>query len=108
MLSPPKQQDVNVAQMTLPVTRARPKEKLVIKQIKYGVFESKKCDFCGLLPTKHYCKVPLPGSMISSEGSEFREIFGKVLCMNYRSEWGMQTTLQINVSSSVSTSLNKT
>ena len=85
-LSLPKQQDVNVAQMTLPVTRAPSKEKVVIKQIRYGVFESKKCDFCGLLPTNHYCKVPCPGSMTSLEGSESREICGKVPCMNCRSK----------------------
>ena len=81
-----KQKDVNVAQMTLPVTRAPPKEKVVIKKILDGVFESNECNFCG--PTNHFCRAPLPGTMIFLEGRKFCKICGKLACMNCSSKLG--------------------
>ena len=87
-ISSAKQKDVNVGQTIVPVARALPKKKFVIKRNDANSFEIRKCDFCGLFPTNHYCSGPRPGSMICMQGNESHEVCGMVSCMMCREKWG--------------------
>ena len=74
--------------MTVPVVRAPPKEKFVIKRNSSNSFVSRKCDFCGLMSTNHYCSGPRPRSMIFMQGNESEEFFGMASCVMCCEKWG--------------------
>lgn len=78
----------NVVKTTLPIARAPRKEKVVIKLAGYGYFESRKCNFCGVIPANHYCRAPRPGSMIFMEGQELLEVCGMASCNCFREKLG--------------------
>ena len=83
-----KLKNASVSRKILPLARAPPKKMQVIKRHGAGSFENRKCDFCGVIPTNHYCRAPLPGSMICMQGNEGEEVCGKVSCMMCREKWG--------------------
>ena len=48
---------------------------------------SKKCHYCGLLPSDHYCRKKVKGSGVVIQGKEEEEICRKLSCMVCRMKW---------------------
>ena len=70
----------------------RKRKQVVIKRIRpndpSSALVSKKCNYCGLLPSNHYCRKKKKGSGVVIEGEEEEEICGKLSCFACREKWG--------------------
>ena len=66
----------------------RPTKKYIIKKKPEGSFVSKKCDYCDIIPTNHYCTSPKHGYMIFMEGNDTVEVCGNASCFECRGKWG--------------------
>jgi hypothetical protein len=59
----------------------------IIKVKACGALESKKCDYCGVIPTSHYCRFEMAESCIIIEGHNDVHVYGKASCMVCWLKW---------------------